>query len=194
MYCRKYLFPPLVLVFLLFNSNLYAAHESSEHYDGTVNSFHWLKKPLNVADAAIHDENGNRFTLSDFKNRIVLLNFWASWCAPCIRELPKLDRLQQRLGGDDFVVVSVSLDENIEPAREMFFDQIQIKHLQLYLEPATQLGKFFPVDVIPVNFIIDRNGQATGLLRSYVDWDNPLSDTLIKHLIAGAPINTLNAK
>ena len=191
---RDYLSLPLVLVFFLLCTPVFAAHNTSEPYDGTVNSFRWLKSPLTVSDVPIHDEDGKSITLSHFNNKIVLLNLWASWCVPCIRELPTLDRLQKRLGGDDFVVMTVSLDHTPQLAREMFFDQLQLEHLKLYVEPAEQLGQVFPVDVLPASFIINRNSQAVGLLRSYVDWDSPLADTLIKRLVEGVAVTTLKAE
>ena len=191
---RDYLTPPLVLVFFLFCTQVFATHNPSEAYDGTVNSFRWLKSPLNVNDVPIHNEEEKRIILSRFEGKIVLLNLWASWCSPCIRELPALDRLQNRLGSDDFVVVAVSLDEALDPAKELFFDKLSIEHLKLYIEPAEQLGQVFPVDVLPASFIINRKGQAVGLLRSYVDWDDPRTDTLIKRLISGVSITTLSAE
>ncbi len=92
---------------------------------------------------------------------------------------------------ENFVVVAVSIDTDPEQARKMFFDQLSMEHLKLYLEPAEQLGKYFPVDVLPSSFFLDRNGQAMGLLRSYVEWDDLLVDTLIKRLIDGVKASTL---
>ena len=74
----------------------------------------------------------------------------------------------------------------------MFSDQLALQHLQLYLAPAEQLGKSFPVDVLPSSFFVDRQGRAMGLLRSYVEWDAPLADTLIKRLIDGVEASTLS--
>lgn len=182
----------LALMFFSIGTQVLAKHEASEPSDGSVDSFRWLKSPLPVSAVAIHDRQGKMIALSQFKGKIVLLNIWASWCQPCIRELPALDRLQQRLGGDDFEVVVVSIDTDPELARQMFSDQLSLQHLQLYLEPAEQLGKSFPVDVLPSSFILNRQGQAMGLLRSYVEWDAPLADRLIKRLIDGVEASTLS--
>lgn len=181
----------LALMFFSIGTQVLADHEASEPSDGSVDSFRWLTSPLPVSRVAIHDGQGKKIALSRFKGKIVLLNIWASWCPPCIRELPALDRLQQRLGGDDFEVVVVSIDSDPELARQMFSDQLSLEHLQLYLAPAEQLGKSFPVDVLPSSFFVDRQGQAMGLLRSYVEWDAALADTLIKRLIDGVEASTL---
>ena len=178
-------------MFLMICTEVSAKHEANEPTDGTVNSFRWLKSPLSPSDVPIHSDEGKRITLSEFNGKIVLLNLWASWCAPCVRELPALDRMQQRHSGDDFVVVAVSLDSDPSLARKLFVDRLAIKYLKFYIEPAEQLGRFFPIDVLPASFIIDRKGQAMGLLRSYVDWDDPQADTLIERLIAGVKVTTL---
>ena len=182
----------LTLMFFSVGTQVLADHEANEPSDGSVDSFRWLTSPLPVSAVVIHDRQGKTIALSQFKGKIVLLNIWASWCQPCIRELPALDRLQQRLGGDDFEVVVVSIDSDPELARQMFSDQLALEHLQLYFEPAEQLGKSFPVDVLPSSFFVDRQGQAMGLLRSYVEWDAALTDTLIKRLIDGVEASTLS--
>lgn len=182
---------PLMLMFVFACTRVMASHEASEPSDGSVDSFRWLETPLPVAASAFHDGQGKQISLSQFEGKIVLLNIWASWCQPCVIELPALDRLQQRLGSDDFVVVAVSIDSDAEEARKMFVDRLSMKHLQLYIEPAEQVGKYFPVDVLPASFFIDRQGRAMGLLRSYVEWDDPLADKLIERLVAGVEASTL---
>ena len=181
----------VLLALLLTFTHSIANHEKKELTDGTVKSFRWLKQPMTLGNFSIHDEKGKQVALSEFKNKIVLLNIWASWCSPCVRELPALDRLQQRLGGEDFVVLAVSVDTDPNLARKIFNDKLSIQHMDLYLEPAQQLGKFFPVDVLPSNFFINRNGQALGMLRSFINWDDPAAAKLIKRLIDGVSSNTL---
>lgn len=175
----------LLLIIALFCTTAIASHEATEPSDGTVNSFRWLKDPLALDAVSIHNKDGKEINLSEFDGKIVLLNLWASWCPPCIRELPALDRLQQRLGDEEFVVVAVSLDKDPQVAREMFFERLSIENLALYIEPVEKIGQFFPVDVLPANFIIDKKGQAIGMLRSYADWDDPQADALFKRLISG---------
>jgi thiol-disulfide isomerase/thioredoxin len=183
---RRRLIPCLLLAGALFGTQAPASHEASEPSDGTVNSFRWLKTPAALPEISVEHWPGKRVSLSSFRGKIVLLNLWASWCPPCIRELPALDRLQQRLGGEDFAVVAISLDRSPEPARAMFIDRLGLEHLDFFIEPAESLGKFFPVDVLPSNFIIDREGRAIGMLRSYVDWESRAADEFIERLIDGS--------
>ena len=174
----------LVLVMLLFSAEMLASKNVSEKYDGTVNSFRWLKRPLAVNHVQFRNAQEMQVGLSQFNGKIVLINLWATWCSPCIAELPALDRLQQRLGKENFEIVTVSLDDDINLAREMFFGKLSIKSMALYTESAEKLGRDFPVDVVPASFLINRKGQAIGLLRGYVDWDNAVTDVLINRLTA----------
>lgn len=180
------------LVFLItFSMNVFANHESNELYDGTINSFRWLKKPISVNHVTVKDEHGETVGISKFNGKIVLLNLWASWCKPCIAELPSLDRLQKRMDPSDLVILAVSMDEDINEAKKIFSGKLQIKSLDFYRESAELLGQDFPVDVIPTTIIIDREGQAMGLLRSNIDWDGPKTDMLINLLVSGTTTTTL---
>ena len=183
---RRHRILPLLLAGVLFIAPAAAYHGASEPSDGTVNSFRWLKNPLVLPEISVEHWPARRVNLSRYKGKIVLLNFWASWCPPCVRELPALDRLQKRLGGEQFTVMAISLDRSAEPAREMFVDRLALEHLDFFIEPAEHLGKIFPVDVLPSNFIIDRDGRVIGMLRSFVDWESPAADEFVERLIDGS--------
>ena len=178
--------PCLLLAWVLFSVQATASHEASEPSDGTVNSFRWLRTPAALPQISVEHWPGKRVSLSRFRGKVVLLNLWASWCPPCIRELPALDRMQRRLGGEDFSVVAISVDRTPEPARRMFVDRLALEHLDFLIEPPERLGQYFPIDVLPSNFIIDREGRVIGMLRSFVDWDSPAADEFVARLIAGA--------
>jgi thiol-disulfide isomerase/thioredoxin len=183
---RRRLIPCLLLACALFSTPAAASHEANEPSDGTVNSFRWLKNPPLLPEISVEHWPDRRVSLSSYRGKIVLLNLWASWCPPCVRELPALDRLQQRLGGEHFAVVAISLDRSPEPARAMFVDRLALEHLDFFIEPAEQLGKFFPIDVLPSNFIIDRDGRVIGILRSFVDWESREAEEFVERLIDGS--------
>ena len=188
---HKIPFISVCFLFLLFFNSVLANHGASEPTDGTINSFRWFNPPRYLDEVNFHDGENNPVSLSQFKNKIVLLNLWASWCPPCIKELPELDRLQERLGSDDFIVIAISVDQDPELAHQMFTEKLSLKNLELYIEPGKNLSSHFPVDVLPSNFFINRKGQAIGILRSYVDWGSPEADQLIKRLVEGVDIKTL---
>ena len=173
MNCRAYF--PLLLVFLisLLSGEALATRNDAEKFDGTVNSFRWLKRPIAVNHVQIRNVQVNQVGLSQFNGKIILLNMWATWCPPCIKELPALDRLQQRLGKDDFEIVAVSLDDDIKLAAKMFFDTLLIKSMALYIESAENLGRDFPVDVVPASFLIDRKARQLGRNRTSIPFACP---------------------
>lgn len=175
----------LIAVGLLLSTagSLQASHEASEPSDGTVKSFKPVTPPRPVPEIAFLDASGNSVALGDLKGRVVLINLWATWCPPCIRELPALERLQARFSNQEFVVIPIATDrEGLSLARP-FYERLKIRSLGLYADPDHALGAFFPLDVFPANFILDRNGEMIAFLRSYVDWDAPEAETMVKELL-----------
>jgi len=177
----------LLLCAVLANAS-HAYHEANEPSDGTVASFRPLEPPVALPSALqIVDGDGRVLPLEAFRGRVVLLNLWATWCPPCVRELPALDRLQARLGGDDFTVVAVSLDAGGAPVAAPFYERLEIRHLGLYADPSRVIGTVLPDDVLPATFMVDRDGRVVSFLRSYVDWDDPSADAMINGMVkAGA--------
>ena len=116
--------------------------------------------------------------------RMVLLNLWATWCPPCVRELPSLDRLAGRFAGEPFAVVTLALDQGGALQAAPFFERLGIVNLALYVDPARTIGEVLPDDVLPASFFLDREGRVVRYLRSYVDWDDPAADHLVRELLA----------
>lgn len=177
---------PALLLALAVNLPAAAYHEASEPSDGTVNSFREVAPPHQLPELAVRGLDGVMVPLAAFRGRVVLLNIWATWCPPCLRELPALDRLQARLGGDDFVVVAVSIDEGGADIAAPYFEQLGIDQLELYVDPERTLGAALPTDVLPATFMLDRTGRVRSFLRSYVDWDTAEADAYIGRLISSA--------
>jgi thiol-disulfide isomerase/thioredoxin len=183
----------LAIAFSLMSTSLFATHDTNEKYDGTIHSFRWLKQPIDVSSVTVRKEPGEQVQLAQFKGKIVMLNLWASWCAPCIQEIPALDRLQKSHGGDDFTIVPVTIDVEPATAKEVF-TQLKVEALPFYKETADAMAKFFPVDVLPTNIIIGRDGKAIGLLRSTLNWDDDEAKQLISRLIEGVNVETLRSE
>lgn len=161
-----------------------AAHGAAEPSDGSVGSFRTLDPPREPPVFEFLDARGQTLTLADFRGKTLLLNLWATWCAPCIREMPALDRLQAKIGKDDFVVLAISLDRQGRPVVEAFYRRLGLRSLGTYLDPGLAIEAAFPIDVLPANFLIDRGGRVTGYVRSYVDWDAPDAEAMIRRLIS----------
>lgn len=122
-------------------------------------------------------------TLDDFRGRLVLLNFWATWCAPCVREMPALDRLQQRVGKDRFEVLTLSMDRKGLPAVEEFFDVNKLENLSPYVDTKSKSMRTFGVRGLPTTFLIDRSGIVIGSVEGPVEWDGPEAQAFIEFFL-----------
>lgn len=175
---------PALLLALAIATPAAGYHEASEPSDGTVKSFREVVPPFQLPELVVHGLDGTTTPLSAFRGRVVLLNIWATWCPPCVRELPALNRLQKRLGSDDFTVLAISIDEGGAPVAAPFFEELGIDALTLYADPGKTLGTALPIDVLPASYMIDRDGRVLSFLRSYVDWDSAEADAFIARLVA----------
>lgn len=136
---------------------------------------------LDVVDAA-----GRRVSLADFRGRVVVLNLWATWCVPCVKEMPALDRLQADLGGPGFQVVALSLDRGGRPVVEAFFHKQGLGSLPIYLDPSAVALRALKPRGLPTSLLIDRDGNEVGRLEGAADWDSPEAKRLIGHFLKGA--------
>ena len=175
----------VVLLSTLVSGPAAATHSATEPSDGTVASFLEVVPPRAVEDFFFYDSDGRVVRLSSFRGKVVLLNLWATWCPPCIRELPALDRLQGKLGGESFMVLSLSLDRSGRKIVERFFRRLKIRNLSLFVDPGHATGAAFPIDVLPATFVIGREGRMVSFLRSYADWDAPEAEDMIRIHLGG---------
>ena len=117
--------------------------------------------------------DGAAAALSDFRGRVVLLNVWATWCAPCRKEMPALDRLQAEIGGADFQVVALSIDRGGRDAVQSFFDEIGIKNLRVYLDQGSEVMGTLGVVGLPTTVLLDRDGREVQRWVGPAEWDSP---------------------
>lgn len=129
-------------------------------------------------------ESGEPMDLTDFRGRVTLLNFWATWCAPCRKEMPDLDALQRDLGGADFHVAPLSVDRGGAEKSRAFYEEIGLQDLPLYLDPRSTLAKEFAVLALPVTVLLDREGREVARLTGDAEWHSPEAQAAIRLLIA----------
>ena len=151
---------------------------------GTVAHFSLSNPRLPAPAVAFRDRDGADVPLSSFRGRVVLLNFWATWCLPCLKEMPSLDRLQGAFGGPDFTVVPVSIDRDGRAVAEPYFERLGIKNLALYLDPESRTVFSFGVHDLPVSVLLGRNGRVVGRMAGPAEWDSPEAEALVRYLIA----------
>ena len=143
-----------------------------------------VSPPQPAPPFSFDDPGGNTVSLADFAGRLVVLNLWATWCAPCLREMPSLDRMRARLG-EDVVVLAISEDRGGGKVVEPFIDKLGLKSVKFYLDPKSGAERAFKVRGLPTSFVIDRQGNVLGRVEGAAEWDSPkLLDTL-KSILAG---------
>jgi thiol-disulfide isomerase/thioredoxin len=122
--------------------------------------------------AYFFDASGKKVTLADFSGRPVLVNLWATWCMPCVAELPALDRLQAKLRDTKLAVVIISMDrgENMNPVKE-FLEKHRIEHLSPYWDKDREVMTQWTHAGLPVTFLIDREGRLAGKYEGPFEWD-----------------------
>ena len=143
--------------------------------------FHSEPRPASTQSYELAD--GGTGALSDYKGRIILLNFWATWCAPCRHEMPMLSDLQAELGSDQFSVVTLATGRNPLPAIAKFFDEIGVDNLPKHRDPKQALGREMGIFGLPITVILDRNGHEIARLQGDADWSSDSAKTILQALI-----------
>jgi thiol-disulfide isomerase/thioredoxin len=145
-------------------------------------AIHATPKP--VPEIRFEDGTGQPRTLADFRGKVVLLNVWATWCIPCRKEMPTLDRLQAELGGPDFEVLALSIDRAGLDVVKKFFDEIGIERLALNIDVTSKAMFTLGVVGLPTTLLIDREGREVGRLIGPAEWDSPEMVAFIRDHIA----------
>jgi len=148
---------------------------------GTVAKFELASgSPKALPEIAFDDADGKALKLADYKGKVVLLNFWATWCAPCVKEMPSLDRLQAAMGKDKFVVVPLSLDGPSKPKVVPFYKDKNLTNLGIYYDKGRKVQQALDVAVLPTSILIDGEGREIGRLQGEADWDKPEAVAMMK--------------
>lgn len=129
------------------------------------------------------DGNGKTVSLKDFDGKVVLVNFWATWCAPCVRELPSIDRLAASLDGEEFKVVAISIDRGGKPVARKMLRRLKLNNLDLYLDRENTAVREFGVRQMPTTYVFDRKGREVGRLEGAAEWDELEAVALVRYFI-----------
>jgi thiol-disulfide isomerase/thioredoxin len=143
-----------------------------------------LPAPQALPDFAFTDGEGGARALSEWKGKVVLVNLWATWCAPCKVEMPSLDRLQAKLGGADFAVLPISLDRSGADKPRAFLASAGLSNLGLFLDTKTALMQILRAQGLPLTVLLDRQGREIARLAGPAEWDSPEAEAVIRAAIA----------
>lgn len=145
-----------------------------------IANFSLLETPIPLPGNPLRDEAGEAVVLKDRGGKVRLINIWATWCAPCVEELPSLDALQRKLGGDDFAVVAVSMDRGGFDDIRPFLKKTGISHLSVYWDENGAFSRALEVKGLPVTFLVDRGGRIIGKAVGPADWASPAAMDLVR--------------
>ncbi len=143
-----------------------------------------LKKPVIAPEFTLPNIDGQKIHLSDFRGKVILINFWASWCPPCVREIPSMERLYRKLKGDKFAVLALNQMEDE--------DQVFTFTAQLALEPTftilfdskSQVANQYDVRGLPTTYLIDKKGRIRYRAIGGRQLDDPQVIKIIRQLMA----------
>lgn len=142
-------------------------------FGSPVNHGDPASKTSSLSELSFVDTSGDRLTVAAFLGRPTLINVWATWCVPCRKEMPELDRLQGALGGERFQVVTLSIDRAGADAVLPFFEEIGIRNLKVYLDPAMSVMSTTGIVGLPTTILIDASGIEVYRWVGPRVWDSP---------------------
>jgi thiol-disulfide isomerase/thioredoxin len=145
-----------------------------------------VQPPAALPDVAFTDGEGRDRNLGEWRGKVVLVNLWATWCAPCKLEMPSLDRLQAKLGGADFAVLPISLDRTGAEKPRQFLASNGLKNLDLFLDRGSTLMQTLRVPGLPLSVLVDRQGREIARLAGPAEWDSAEAETMIRAAMAKA--------
>lgn len=147
---------------------------------GQMAAFVFRSEPAALPEIKFQDGEGKERTLSEWRGKVVLLNLWATWCLPCRKEMPALDRLQKVLRSDTFEVVALSVDRKGLEASKKFLNDTKVERLALYVDPSARANTDLRAVGLPVTLLIDAQGREIGRLLGPAEWDGEDAIRLIR--------------
>ncbi len=139
--------------------------------------------PQDMPEVRFVTEDGTRKTLDAFHGKVILLNIWATWCPPCVKEMPTLDALQADLGSDKFEVVTLSIDTGGVPVVRKFYNDHGIKHLGMYVDQTSLAFTNLRIVGLPTTLIVDADGRELARLVGPATWNTPDMEAFLKTYI-----------
>lgn len=131
----------------------------------------------------VQRSDGTQVKISDIEDSLVLVNFWATWCAPCRKEMPQLDALAARYQDKNVTIVTLSVDRSGAPKGEKFLDDLAVKHVTRLYDPSYKSARAVALVGLPTTLLLDENGMEIGRLAGEADWDAPEVHALLDYYL-----------
>jgi thiol-disulfide isomerase/thioredoxin len=172
-------FGTVALMLLLALMPSFSAPAAAEEEKIRLGEFIPATPPQPAPEASFTDIDGKPASLADFKGKAALVNLWATWCEPCRREMPSLERLQAELG-DKIIVAAVAEDRQGAKLVSPFIAEMGLEKLKIYLDPRSELGHAFKVRGLPTSIVIDPAGQVVGRVEGEAKWDSAKMQAVLR--------------
>ena len=134
-----------------------------------------IHKDLKVYDNVIFlDKNDKKINIKEFNGNLLLLNFWATWCAPCKEEMPSLDRLQVNQNLSNLKIFAINISQESKKKVDSFFEDLNIKNFDPYFDAPTTLAKTFSLRGVPTSILIDKDGKEFARIMGSIDFNDQI--------------------
>jgi thiol-disulfide isomerase/thioredoxin len=136
------------------------------------------REPRDVTKTSFETSDFAKQDVADFRDKFLLLNFWALWCAPCVKEMPALDRLKATLKNKDFEIITLATGRNSITKVQDFFEENRLMFLKQYFDPKSEFAKASGISVLPTTLMINYEGKEVARVEGIINWDSPDSKKL----------------
>ena len=140
-----------------------------------------IKNPKLYEDVVFLDIKQKNVNLSDFKGKLIILNFWATWCAPCKEEMPSLDALQSNAKLNNLKIFPINIGQEEISKSKSFFKELNIKNLDIYIDAPITLAKKFSLRGVPTTIIFNKEGKEFARIIGSIDFNNEKFINWLKH-------------
>jgi thiol-disulfide isomerase/thioredoxin len=163
-------------------------HASAEGVKNSITSnvphnFRATEPPRQAPKLIFYDVNDKPHAISEFKGRGVILNFWATWCAPCVKEMPDLDKLNVRLKDKGIDVLALSVDRDPLNLAKRFYKNNGIKNLTILADKKRKILRRLSIQALPTTVLINTNGREVGRITGVIKWNEPKNVAFLRDIL-----------
>ena len=157
----------LIIIFYLISPSVSYSIERPEIKNLIVH-----KDKKKIENIEFIKSKGQKVSLSNYETYPIIINFWATWCAPCKKEMPSLDKLKSLSDFKDTIIIPINIGGDSYEKSKEFFDKLKIKNLEIFTGSGSEFSQLFKIRGLPTTILIDRNGFEIGRIVGYIDFDD----------------------
>ena len=156
---------------LIFCFNIFSSIAQTNE-DVPLNNMVINEIPKPISSLIFEDFSGNKININNYRGKLVIINFWATWCAPCKREMPSLDSLNQNSNFENLKVLAVNMEKPNPIKTKKFFENLKIKNLEIFFDQDLNFVKKFKLKGMPTTILINKNGEEFARILGEVNFED----------------------